>query len=683
MKARRANCRGGVDGAGRSPGRVAGPTRGRLARALSATSRLIAAAGRLGSDRRGSIIVLAAASFTLLVIATAMALDMAQLYIAKSTAQRIADQSAMAAALAYGQGKDSTSIMQNTAGSLSNVNGITAANVSAAIVASPRNDGNNAAMVTVTAQVPLVPFAKAAFGLSTMAVSATAYAELQDAGACFTALKSGGVTGTGGVTLTTSGCAVVSAGSITATNGATYTAKAFDSVGSITTSNGGSITTTPTSGNLLTGSSKPLDPYNTDGNYNGIFASLANVYNLTAPTHSYTTSAPSGQNYTCASGVLNLGSGSNTYGTITLSGTCSVVIISGGSGTTTNISYLSTSNFSGTIIFGDGTYNIGGVYIGGTGTVTIDDSASTAVINVWNGYNTQSGSSASVVFNGPATYSITGGINAYGSGSITFANVFSSANSTFYVSGGINATHGSLTFPNGYYTITSGGINDASNNITFGNGSFIIAGGIQYSGGSGSVTFGSALDSNSVFQVPTSTNGYAIDTSGSSSLTIGSFTEVDLNGNVTIAGNLTLGAGTYLIYGDFDANATGGGSISANSVSIIVEGAISFGQGYSSITITAPSTLTSSTLGTGSTIALASISSAASTVTAGASNTVIQGAVYLPNAAITFAGSGTITGNGGCTMMVMGSANFSGGGSFSTSCNGVANVTTAGASLVQ
>jgi hypothetical protein len=243
-----------------------------------------------------------------------------------------------------------------------------------------------------------------------------------------------------------------------------------------------------------------------------------------------------------------------------------------------------------------------------------------------------------------------------------------------------------MGFPNGKYYITSGGINSDSASLTFGNGSFNIGGGIQFSGGGGSITFGSALDSNSIFQVPCptpTTACTAISTSGSSSLTIGSFPYVDLNGNVNIYGNLTLGAGTYTIYGTLDADASGGGTITADDVSIICSDVISFGQGFSSINVTAPTSLTSATLGSASTIALASLASGSSTVTAGATNTVIVGAIYLPNSDLTLSGAGTITGNGGCSILVAASVTFSGGGNYSTSCNGVSNVTTAGAALVQ
>jgi len=645
--------------------------------------RLIAIRRRGQADRRGSIVLLSALSLLLLVAASAMALDLTQIYVAKSNVQRIADQSALAAAIAFSQTAAQTTA-QNAAQSLATSNGIANAstNVKATfLVNSPKNDGNSAELVTVTAAVPVVPFAKVAFNIPSLNVSASSWAEMKIYANCFIALSSSGITATGGTSLTANGCSVSSGGSTTAGSGAVLTAKEFDAVSGTTALSGGTITTTPTAGNLVPISSAPSDPYNSDGNYDEIFSRLSTVSNLMAPTHTYVTSAASGTNQTCNSGVLNLGAGSATYGSITISGSCAVVVIGGGTGTTTNISYLSVSGWTGTIILGDGIYNIGGVYIGGSGSVTIDDSASTAVINVWNGFNTQSGGSASVTFNGPATYSITGGINAYGNGSITFANVFSSASSTFYVSGGINATHGSLTFPNGYYNITSGGINSVSNNITFGNGSFNIGGGIQYSGGSGSVTFGSALDSNSVFQATSGSNGYAIDTSGGSSLTIGSFSNVDLNGNVDIAGNLTLGAATYTINGTFTAGATGGGTISGSAVSIVTSGAINFAGGFDSISLSAPTTIISSTLGSSSTIVLATESTATTGFYGGTTNTVLAGAIYAPRSQLSLYGGTVLTSNGACTVVDVASATFSGSGSFTTTCTVLSSTTTS--SLVQ
>ena len=138
------------------------------------------------ADRRGSIAVLAALCVVLLVGAAAMAIDVANLYLAKSSDQRIADQSALAAAFAYGQSSNSTTTAQSAASSLAVANGAGASTVATSIVNSPSGDGNKAAMVVVTTPVSLSPFgqittasALVPAGLLTVNVTSTAYAEIR------------------------------------------------------------------------------------------------------------------------------------------------------------------------------------------------------------------------------------------------------------------------------------------------------------------------------------------------------------------------------------------------------------------------------------------------------------------------------------------------------------------------
>jgi hypothetical protein len=257
---------------------------------------------------------------------------------------------------------------------------------------------------------------------------------------------------------------------------------------------------------------------------------------------------------------------------------------------------------------------------------------------------------------------------------MVFNNTSSANPSTFYVAGGMSLVNGPATFPNGYYTITSGtsstgpGINlGGAVTATFGNGSFIIASGISM-GGSSKLTFGSQINTNAVFQITNVASGNnAISTGGSSTLTIGAFPNVDINGPVAFTGSVSLGSGTYTINGAFGAS-SGGGSITGRGVSIINAGAISFGGGYNTVTLSAPSTISSSTAGTLATVTLASQSAAASSVTAGATDTGIIGAVYLPSAALTLGGSGKLSGDGGCLVVVGSSIALSAGSSVSTNC---------------
>jgi hypothetical protein len=268
---------------------------------------------------------------------------------------------------------------------------------------------------------------------------------------------------------------------------------------------------------------------------------------------------------------------------------------------------------------------------------------------------------------------------------MTFTNSEStSATSSFTVDGSIAMTDGNGSFPDGTYVITSGGIYVGDHTLTFGNGSFKIVGGIDINQGGGTLTFGSALNANSVFQVPNAgSSGYAINTSTSSTLTIGSFTYVDLNGNVQIEGAATLGAGSYTINGFFSANSAGGGDFTALGVSIVASGQITFGQGYADIKLTAPATITTATLGTSPTIALATESTSTTTFTGGTSSTELVGAIYTPRSALSMINDGVISSNGSCSIVVASSINLSSSGSITSTCDGVTSTTLSVVSLVK
>ncbi len=656
-------------------------------------------------DRRGAVALMVAASMVVLFGAAAMALDLANALYIKSMDQRIADQSAMGAALAY---DESSSTLQATASSLAISNGAGDASVVASVVSAPSGDGNNAVKVVVTSQVPLSGFGRVLAGSSPgtgaqagFSVSATAYAEIQDESSpCIIALGASGspsstltVQGNGGVNITATSCAVGANGSIAPSSGAHMSASAFYATGTISTgtASGASLTTSPTANALFANSSAQKDPFAGAG----VFSRISTVANMSAPMFPSVGSAPTGGTTETCSGTLTLPAGS--YGEVSASyyPTCTSITFSGGTGTTTNIKSIQIEGPSMTINFGPGTYKIGEISnVGGNQTVTINLSGD-PTLYIWNSIQNDSG--ASTVFNGPATYYVQGGIiNSSGPGSLTFNNGTSTTTSAFTIAGGIQTGSGTTTFPNGTYVITSGdgtaSIDSGSGTTVFGSGSYQIAcqsgAGISLGGG-GHLTIGAALNSTSVFQIFNANSngsacGSAISTGGGSSFTIGSFNNYDLDGGISLQGSASLGTGIYTVNGALNASASGGGSITGNSVSIIASGAVSFGAGYSSVDITAPSSITSSTYGNSTTIALASESTAASSVTSGASNTEVTGAVYLPNSPLTLNGAGNLNGGGNCLVVVAQSIAQSGGASLSTSCGSLGNSGAGGSiSLVQ
>lgn len=658
---------------------------------------------RLGAAKRGSIALMTALFMLVIIGGIAFAVDLSRLYLVRMDTQRIADQSAIAGAFAYMQNSSSpTSAATAAAQGIATANGAGSATVTASIVSSPSGDGNDAVEVAVQVPVSLSPFGQLLRNSSaSVNVSTTAYSEITDqVGPCVIALNKSGASTinialTGGTQVIATDCAVASGDNITATNGTTITAQAVYAVGTAT---GTGITTTPIANQIHNGASAPTDPYNPTGGAvtsNPVYlARLPTVSALTAPSFPTSVgSAPSGGSAQSCSGTLNLAAGS-TFGavsdnwasscTINLGTASSSSATCGSSSATTSISGgLSLSGGSSsspiTVNFCPGTYKInGGIALNG-GSYVVINITSPVILDVWGGINN---SGNSFIIHGPATYNVQGGITQNGGGGVplTFDNN-GGGTSTFYVSGGIKVENsGPTTFPAGTYVITSGdgtaGIDTSGgSSTTFGNGSFQIAKGINLGSG-GTLTFGSAASSSSVFQVDsTDSSGDAVDTGGGSYLTIGAFPNVDLNGSFVPQGSVVLGgsayAGTYTINGNLNALNAGGYPFSATNTSIIASGWTGFGAGFNNVTITAPTAITSTTNGTLPTIAVAALSSSASTIDSGAYNTKVTGAYYVPYAALTFDGAGTLyggTAGSSCVEVIAGSIAVDAGGGISTTC---------------
>ncbi len=641
--------------------------------------------------RAASVTLVSAISMIMLMGAGAVAFDLARLYNAQSQDQRIADASALAAAFAYNTtGSETTA--QSAASSLATVNGATSATVTTTVVNAPDGSGNKAVEVNVTSTIPMTGFAlfvtRQQGGL-TLTVSATAYAEItSSAPPCIIALTSAGVTVNGGTTVTATSCAVGANGGISATNGATMTAAAFYSTGTIT-STSSTLATSPTAGQSFPNSSAQTDPYNpANAATSPVFSRLSTVAALTTPTFPSVTAPSGGTAPSCPSGsTLTIGSG--LTGTINPCNSVTTINFTGGAETDIGGSGISFYGNSITLNFAAGTYKINGILFDG-GAVTVN-LASGVTLYVWNGIKSDG---PTVVFNGPGSYYVQGGIQNSGYGGLTFNNTNSaSTTSTFTIAGGISSWNNSITFPDGTYTVTSGdsnhyGIDVVVGNITFGNGSFNIACGINIDAGK-TLTVGNALNASAVFQIPVVGGTSPCSNSASNAInalgnvTLGSFTNFDINGAVTADAGVTLGAGTYTINGALNAAQGGGTTITGTGVSIITSGAVSFGAGYNAITLSAPTALSSATEGTASTVVLASEATTA-TVTAGATNSQLQGAVYFPKATLKVTGGGNLNGGGTCMILVAGGINVANdSGGIGTSCSSLSSGSLASVALAQ
>ncbi len=681
---------------------------------------------RLGSDRRGAIVVLAALCMTTLLVAVGVALELGALYVSKSTAQRIADQALIAAGFAYtqsysayaGDGNGAAELLalaQAQATSIALANGAPAGAVTIAYGTSPRNDGNTTLVASVQMPVTLNTFFQLELPLvTTVNASASSWIEvLSQPTNCVTALGPNGILIDTGSTLTATGCAISSDGAITAgsatqgAGGGTINAPALYAVGNI--SKVGSATIT---GTEYTDQAAPKDPYNPlQYSVSPVFNRLPTVANLSnnAPIFPSIGTAPTGGTAKACSGTLTLKAA--TYGAVstTYSPSCTTINFTGSTTTTTSITGgLILNGYAVTVNFCPGTYKIVGsttqpsIYVGGSGAVTINLTTSAAIcgsntsgsfiFDLWYGIDVTNGS---LTVNGSGTFNVMGGILNGASEAMTFNNTAGST-STFNVKGGISIANGSAVFPNGTYNIDSAsastgacgysvGICSPSYAVTFGNGSFEIVGGI-YLGPGAHMTFGSAAGANPVFQIVSAAgNGNAITVGGGSALTIGSFTNVDINGPVSLSGSVTLGAGIYTINANISSTtgaatadtglnacpASGGGTITGSGVSIITNGAFCFGAGFNSIDLTSPAGVTTPTLGNIDSLVLASDTTAATTVTSGATHTVVTGTIYVPHSALDLNGGGTLGEAATCLIIIASSITANSANGITSTCNGL------------
>ncbi len=643
---------------------------------------------RLGTAEEGSVAVVSAVSITVLMYAAAIALDLTNLYYTKSVDQRIADQAAVTAAFTYAS-TGSTATAQNAASSLALANGVgSALYVTTAIVTSPTGDGRQAVEVTILTPVQLTGVGRmitstktSPQGNASQSVGATAYGEIHESAPCILGLASPGIAMTGGTTIAATACSVASNSTISLSSGPTLSASTIYAVGSITSSN------STINGAQYPNSSATVDPYANSL----VFSREATVLSeaAAAPAFPSMPSAPNTPAYTtCSSGTLSLAAGTG-YGYVIGSGTCTINF--SGSGTFTLLG-LEVSGGTVMINMPAGTYKIGdsnGTGIGFTGGTGILNITGDPTMYLYGPIAGLSGSSGT--FSGSANWNISGGILFYGSGTFTMSNS-GSTTSNFTTAAIVVGSGATATFPSGSYTITGssqyGGLVVNGTSATFGKGSFIVEDGIVV-GSSSRLTIGSALSGSSVFEVfasteGTSCSGTAVSTGGSSMLSIGSFTNIDVCGQWITDGSVTLGAGNATIYGEFDLGSGGGGTFSAISNSIVANGPVTFGQGFSAILLDAPAAITTSSEGGTPTVALASSTGSASTVTQGATNSDIVGLLYLPNAALTINGGGNLTGGGNCLQLIANSISMSGGGSVTTNCTSLGTGAASGAvSLVE
>jgi Flp pilus assembly protein TadG len=619
-------------------------------------------------DRRGAVSVVAALALPALVGFSALVGEYGHAMLVRTEDQRVADLAAYAGALAYNN-QGTTNAMTSAADAAAAFNGISSGNVAASLVASPNGDGNQAVRVVINGSVPLL-LTKVLGGSSTVAVSATSFAELGGGGAgCVVALdgNGSGVTLSGGTSLSASNCSVMSNASEAVPCGTTITSKWVDynssaptqgcngiqGPGGTTASIGKKAATDPLSGTspvttasarvaVVAGQAAPSGPSVTGG------TAVSFGYSPTTTQSALTADGCSGAFASPVWTVTCTGASTYTFGAISLSGGITVKFNLGGSSSAT-YSFSGLVDDGGTSLqFGPGTYNLAaGVSTGGgsttsfgAGTFNIGPMASGC-----NGSGTYSvcNQGTSLTFGGPSTFVISSGV---------------------YNKGGSTLTMGSGT----------------TNSFNIGPSS---TGDAVHIGGGSSTTFADATGASDIFQL---TGNFNVASGGGSCTWVSAAAQHDIKGAVISAGGTIIGSGVYTVTNYIALGASAGGDVSCGGSTVGLSGsgvtlvaggystpasgtcanqAFCVGAGYGHVTLTSPSS--------GATAGLVVLGptgvglTSGATFAEGASNTSLSGAFYFPQGAISMSGAASIGGGAGQCLEIIGTQVSLGGGSTAAS----------------
>jgi len=237
-------------------------------------------------------------------------------------------------------------------------------------------------------------------------------------------------------------------------------------------------------------------------------------------------------------------------------------------------------------------------------------------------------------------------------GNVTISSPTTMGAVTLDIGGQLNVTGGtSLSIASGNIAIGHNGSGSAINVdngcvLSFGNGTFSANGDIT-SGGGSSITFGA-------------TPSHYI------------------NGNLSLSGNATFGAGAYYVDGNFTNNT--GGSMTGSDVTFFMSGALTLSGGVG-MNLTAPT----SDAGGGVTDLLFATKSTAQTNLGGGASAVFAGVVYAPNSNMVMDGGAGAAGNGRCFALVVNTFSMNGGTTAGTACTsfGGGAAGSSGVSLLQ
>ncbi|MEJ0015996.1 MAG: pilus assembly protein TadG-related protein [Acetobacteraceae bacterium] len=650
--------------------------------------------GLLSRCRRGSVTVLAAAVFPVLIGVAGLVTEYGDALLTKVRLQRVADAAAYGGALAF-NAAGTTDALNKAVARVATLNGIATTAAVGSIQTSPTGSGNSAVRVIVTGSVPLGLSKLINHATSDVAVSATAFVELRanaNGIPCIIALNSAGtgVTLSGGTALSAPNCAISTNASITVPNGTSVTTPVVTyNSASAPTSNTVSNIHAPAGVSSVSITRKPVsNPLSGSAAVAAATAHLSSVALMAgpaAPSPPASSNSPAfgyqGPNFDqTVNGCRFRSANWSGIWTVDCAGAgpfnFSNLTVPGGNSVTFNNATAATYNFSGaitnsgaTLVFnGTGTYNIaqGIITNGGTTTLfpagTYNIGMATSNCGGSGGRFSVCHSGATLVFGGPSTFAMSGGI---------------------YNAGGSLLALGS-GFTNSYRI-------GASSN-----------GNALWAGGGSKTSFADATGASSVFQMAGTLN---IASGGGSCLTLPAAADHDINGNFSTAGGTLLGAGTYTINGYAALGANGGGDvtcgggatvgIAGTSVAFVISASTTIGSGtcsgttfcvaagYGHVTLTAP---TSGTLRDLLVIGpTTSTNTAGANFAEGASGTSLSGTFYIPYGPFTLGGGANVgNGTGQCLEVIAAQVSLTGGTTLASLCAGLGQISSASSiALVQ
>ena len=577
----------------------------------------------LRRDRRAAISIIVVVMMTILVGVGAFAMELGQAYMTHTRNQRVADAAAYGAGIIYSANDKSTTKMNDAITRLTALNGMPSGSITASIVTSPTGDGYSAVKTQASTSVPL-QLAKVLGSTSSALVTGDAYAELvTPPNGCMTALgPSGtGISVTGGASVSVTGCAVASNGTVPGQGssiyvhcGATITSAQVDYASSTAPVQDGCTDINPPTG---TPSVTFTHATSTD-----LLASNPAITNLTsllssfpsAPTVNVASSLPTplvnGNDYQFNWNSISGGTPSGTLPT-----GCSAL-------------WSTTPSANWTVTCSTGTYHFGKISVGGGIALNWNTSGSSSNVYTFadsgGGGDIDLSSGSSFVF-GAGTYEVQRDVKisqnaTFGTSSGTMAfyvgrnfnnsngtTIVQGSSVTFYVQSGLITGGGTTTtLGAGTYQIGSSSSNSCNSSTGYsichtgstltikGPSTFTLAGGIYNAGGetmtlgtstsgttsptTNSFNIGKAADGNSfamgggakttfadatgtgdVFQMAGNLN---VASGGGSCLVLSAATTHYIDGNFATAGGTYLGSGTYVVNGYVGLGTNGGGDVS-------------------------------------------------------------------------------------------------------------------------